>query len=115
MTRVPKDRTYRVRQIPSHIDAHHLPALLVSLENSIGPLENVNVHSLAGSLNTFEDVPTKTATVTFNSVPKAFDNDRTEWVFQTRRLGLQKNIIFDIHFIGFTALNDVDPNTHTLE
>lgn len=114
MTRVPEDRTYRIRQLPGHIDVHDLPALLISLENSIGPLENINVHSLAGSLNTF-DVPTKTATITFNSVPKVFDNDQKEWVFQTRQLGLQKNIIFDIHFLGFTALNDVDPSMHTLE
>lgn len=115
MTHCPGDRTYRVRQLPSHIDAHRLPALLISLENSIGPLENINVHSLTGSLNTFEYVQTKTATVTFNRMPRAFDNDLTEWVFQTRRLGLQRNIIFDIHFLGFTALNDVDPSTHTVE
>lgn len=115
MTRISHDRTYRVRQLSWHIDVHHLPALLISLESSIGPLGNINVHSLAGSLNTFEDVPTKTATVTFNSVPSAFDNDQTEWVFQTRRLGLQKNIIFDIHFLGFTALNDVDPSMFALE
>jgi hypothetical protein len=78
MTRVREDRTYRVRQLPSHIDAHHLPALLISLDDSIGPLENITVHSLAESLNTFEDVPTKTATVTFSRVPRVFDNDRTE-------------------------------------
>jgi hypothetical protein len=115
MTRGPEDCTYRVRQLPAHIDGHRLPAFLISLENSIGPLENINVHSLAGSLNTFEDVPTQTATVTFNVVPRVFTNHDTEWVFETRRLGLQKNIIFDTHFLGFTALNDVDPNMHTLE
>lgn len=115
MARIREDRTYRVRQLPSHIDSNHLPALLISVENSTGPLENINVHSLAGSLNTFEDVPTKTATVTFGAVPTAFDNDQTEWVLQTRRLGLQRNIIFDTHFLGFTALNDVDPNVHALE
>ena len=111
----PEGRTYRVRQLPSHIDLHHLPALLISLEDSIGPLENIHIHSLAQSLNAFEDVPTKTATVSFKILPRAFDNEQTEWVFQTRRLGLRRNIIFDIHFLGFTALNDVDPSMHTLE
>lgn len=77
MTRAHEDRTYRV---PSHIDAHRLPALLISLESSIGPLDNINVHSLAWSLNTFEDIPTKTATLTFNSVLRVFDNVQTEWV-----------------------------------
>jgi hypothetical protein len=115
MAREPKDRTYRVRQLPAHIDVHHLPALLINLESSIGPLENVIVHSLAGSLKLFEDTPTRTATVTFQNVPSVFDNDETEWVVETRNLGLKRNIIFDTHFLGFTALNDVDPSIHTHE
>jgi hypothetical protein len=115
MARVPKDCTYRVRQLPADMDILRLPALLISLENCIGPLQNVVVHSLAGSLKPFEYTPTKTATVTFHNVPRVFDNDQTEWVFRTRHLGLQKNIIFDTHFLGFTALNDVDPSIHTHE
>lgn len=113
MTRVPDDRTYRVRQLPAHLDIHHLPRLLISLENSLGPLENIHIHSLAGSSNGFEEAPTKTATVTFSNRPTVFDNDQSEWSFQTQQLGLQKNIIFDIHFLGFTTLNDADP--HSLE
>lgn len=115
MKRVPEDRTYRVLQLPAHVNINNLPALLISLDYTVGPLENINVHSLAGSLKSFEDPLTKTATVTFNHVPRVFDNDRTEWVFQTQHIGSQKNIIFDTHFLRFTALNDVDPNVHTHE
>jgi hypothetical protein len=34
----PDNRAYRVRQLPSHLDIHHPPRLLTSLEKSLGPV-----------------------------------------------------------------------------
>jgi hypothetical protein len=69
--------------------------------------------SLASSLVPFETPRAKTATVIFMTLPAVFDNDDTEWVLRTE--GPQPNVIVDVHFLGFTALNDVDSDLHVLE
>ena len=61
----------------------------------------------------FETLRTKTATVNFKKLPEKFDNDDTEWVLPTG--DGQANVIIDVHFLGFTALNDVDSDLHALE
>jgi hypothetical protein len=115
MARGREDRTYRVRQISAYLDRYNVALLLAGLDESLGPLDNIHVHSLAASLNPSEDTPTRTATVMFVRVPTIFDNDNQEWVIKTRHHGLQKDVIFDIHFLGFTALNSVEPSMHSFE
>lgn len=99
-------RTYRVRQLPYHMDRHQVVRLLCTLLDSIEP-GDIQIYSLASSLSPWERPPTKVATVMFGRLPAILDSDETEWVLHSQRAGLQRNIIIDIHFLGFTALNDV--------
>lgn len=68
--------------------------------------------SLASSLVPFETPRTKTATIIFKTLPDIFDNDDTEWPLRTE--DAQPNVIADVHFLGFTALNDADSDLHVL-
>jgi hypothetical protein len=115
MARDEASPTYRVRQLPSHIERYQLPAILVGAAADLGPPENIQVHSLALGLSPWENPPSRTATVTFKKIPMLFDDGRTEWVLQTAHMGLSKNIIVDVHFLDFTPLNDPDPKRHALE
>jgi hypothetical protein len=107
-------RTYRFRQLPPQVDTRFLPTLLLSIDAAFGPLGNIRVHSLASSLDPWESPPTKVATITFKQLPSIFDNEDKEWVFLARNIGLLKNVIVDVHFLGFTPLNDVVED-HCLE
>ena len=108
-------RTYRIRQLPCHVDRLQAIDLLVSLSENLGPRDNINIRSLAPNLDPWERPRTKIATVTFKKLPPPFDSDKTEWVFKTQTYGLQRNIIVDVHFLGFTPLNDVSDSQHTVE
>jgi hypothetical protein len=107
-----ESRTYGFRQLPSHVDELRLPALLLSINDALGPLENIQIHSLASSLDPWETPPSKTATITFNKLPLIFDNGQKEWVLSTRHIGLLNKVIVDVHFLGFTSLNDVVKDHH---
>jgi hypothetical protein len=115
MARDREGRTYRVRQLPSHVDRVQAITLLAGLAEGIGPAENVEVLSLASSISPWETHPTKIATAIFKSLPPLFDNDEVEWVLPAQRIGLPQNIIVDVHFLDFTPLNEVEPGLHTLE
>jgi hypothetical protein len=105
--------TYRVRQIPSHVSKDSLATVLVKACEALGPEENITVYSLGSSLVPFETPRTKTATIIFKTFPNLFDDGETEWVIRTA--DSQPNIIIDVHFLGFTALNEVDSDLHILE
>ncbi|KAI9736325.1 MAG: hypothetical protein M1834_001211 [Cirrosporium novae-zelandiae] len=105
--------TYRVRKLPHYMDKLEVIKLLVSL--GLGPLENIKTLCLASSLNPYERPPTKTATAEFMRRPQALPPDRQEWVLPTQDVGLQHNVIIDLHFLGFTALNDVGKHLHTFD
>jgi hypothetical protein len=102
-----------VRQIPSHVSKESLASVLVKACKSLGPEENIKVCSLGSSLVPFEMPRTKTATIIFKTLPTLLDDEETEWVLRTA--GFQPNIIIDVHFLGFTALNEVDSDLHILE
>lgn len=107
-------RTYRVRQLPPHVDRHQTVALLARLGHDLGPAANIQIFSLSSSLNPWENRPTKTATVCFLRLPAAFDNDKNEWVLPAQsELALERDIIVDVHFLDFTALNS--PEKHLVE
>ena len=107
-------RTYRVRQLPPHVDRHQAVALLARLGQDLGPAANIQIFSLSSSLNPWENRPTKTATVCFLRLPAAFDNDKGEWVLPAQsELALERDIIVDVHFLDFTALNS--PENHLVE
>lgn len=114
MTGQRERRTYRVRQLPSHVDRHQAVALLARLGPDLGPATNIQIFSLSSSLNPWEDRPTKTATVCFVRLPAAFDIDMDEWVLPAQsQLALERDIILDIHFLDFTALSS--PEKHLVE
>jgi hypothetical protein len=107
--------TYRVRQLPINVDKHQLPAWLARNAEGTGPAENIRVFSLTTISAIGGRPPTRTATLAFKRTPQMFLRNRTEWTFLAEDAGLSDNIIFDVHFRGFTILNDVDPKDHTLE
>lgn len=118
MPQLDETRTYRVRQLPCVLIyrrqvASFLASIVADLE-----VEHVHVFSLAPSLNPLELPPTKVATVMFSKTPTAFDSANShdhQWTISGRPAGLQKDVIVDVHFEGFTPLNDVAGDEHTLE
>jgi hypothetical protein len=118
MSRLRKDRTYRVRQlqVSSSIAFGELSSIIASVSEDLGAAENVQVHSVGSSLSPFQNPPTAVATITFSKTPPALDNDENEWLFPASHLGWgRRNVIFDTHFLGFTVLNEPDPSSHALE
>jgi|ERR1700733_5522485 hypothetical protein len=109
--------TFRVRQIPAHcLQFHDLTRLLHYV---LDYRKTIIVRSLASSIDSFENPPTKVATVTFEDRPTALEDPkdprRSEWFFPSSRTSLPHNIIIDTHFRGFTVLNEVYPERHLLE
>src|SRR5450432_250943 len=114
MSKQRENRTFRMRQIPSHLDERGLSQLLASISEDLGSQNDLRIHSLASSLNPSEHPPTKTATVTYKHLPANFNPELSEWKLPTRDRHQPSDIIVDVHFEGFTALNDVS-GEHILE
>lgn len=108
MVRGREGRVYRVKNIPVHLDRQGTGDLLHRIVPYLGPRENVTIFSLAKDRQ-----DSLTATVTFKSLPSPFDNDREEWTFHAA--GIMRSIIFDVHFLDFTVLNEPSENLHTME
>jgi hypothetical protein len=115
MARPREQRTYRVRQLPQHLGRQDVARFLCKVSPDFGPQEDIEVFSLAANLIAWEKPQTKTATLTFRSTPRAFDNDGGEWIVSARSAGWNRNLIFDVHFEGFTALNDVEATNYLAE
>ena len=103
-------RVYRVRQLPLHL-AHRdkVPSFLVLVAPVLGAVDNIRVFSLAQ-----EKDNSKTATVKFKTLPPIFDNDRSQWTLEAEDVCGQ-NVIVDVHFRGFTVLNEARGFPHTAE
>jgi hypothetical protein len=117
MPRPRRDRTYRVRQlqVPPGTDHRQLTHIIASLNDGLGPAENIQVYSLAASLPLSTILPTSVATIAFNKTPSVLDNDNTEWSLTARHLDWRRNVIFDTHFLGLTPLNDPEHSNHALD
>jgi len=123
MVRTREDRTYRVKQLPLHLQLPTLAAFLTQLDGRIGPANSIQVHSIADALSLEDNPMFKVATVTFINVPAFFDNDQEEWTVEAyslsegkrHKLNINHDIIFDTHFLGFTPLNDVPSDVHVVE
>jgi hypothetical protein len=105
-------RTYRVRQLPPFMVKNHLSGFLAASCRQLGPAENIRVFSLASSLSQYE---TKTATLIFLRTPNRFDNNETQWTVACEDSNWHRNLIFDVHFIGLTPLNDRISDENPLE
>ena len=112
----PSERlTYRLRQLPYHLAQDEVAEFLQKVSADFGAQESITVFSLASNLLTWEKPPTKTATLMFRTTPKRFDTDEGEWTVSARTAGWNRDLIFDVHFHGFTPLNDVDTSIHLAE
>jgi hypothetical protein len=103
-------RTYRVKNIPSHLDKVRFKSFLASWqEDNFGSESDIEVHSLAQDLHDEYDsmpISTQVATVSFKKTPTLLDNDEASWILPTRKYGFKLDITFDIEFYGFTPLNN---------
>lgn len=112
MPRLRKRLTYRLRQLPYHLAQDEVAEFLQKVSADFGTQENIKVFSLASNLLMWEKSLTKTATLMFRTTPKRFDNDEREWTVSARTAGWNRDLIFDVHFHGFTPMNDVDESIH---
>ena len=107
------DLTYRVQNVPKQLDEESFGQILGQALNVNS--RSITVLSLASLPYVEERKSTKFATVMFKVIPAALDNDEKEWApFSTTFGGLRYHFEIDIHFLGFTPLNDVDPREHIL-
>lgn len=110
MGRGREGRVYRVRQLPLHLqDRGHTERFLAQIVLDLGAVDNIRVFSLAQ-----EKQDSKTATVTFKALPSIFDNDGQQWTLHTE-IFCGRNIVVDVHFRGFTILNEPRYSPHIVE
>ena len=103
-------RVYRVRQLPLHLEHRgKVPSFLALVAPVLGAIDNIRVFSLAQ-----EKDNSKTATIKFKILPPIFDNDRSQWTLEAEDVCGQ-NVIVDVHFRGFTVLNEARGSPHTTE
>ena len=108
-------RTYRVRQLPCKLVSPTQVALFLSDILPGLTFEDVEVFSLATSLNPLETSATNVATVMFDHIPPKFDTGDRQWIIPRHTVGLERDILVDVHFQDFTPLNDVAPGKHAFE
>jgi hypothetical protein len=100
-----KSRTYRVQRIPAVIEQHQLGAVLAkALDDDAA---NIEVCSLAPSLNDWEQVHLNVATVIFKKIPSKIDDRNTRWSVSIENFGIMHELVLDTDFLGFTPLNYV--------
>lgn len=110
MGRSQESQVYRVRQLPLHLENRGaIAAFLATIAPALGAVDNIRVFSLAQ-----EKANSKTATISFKTLPAIFDNDKQQWTLQAEVLGI-RNIIVDTHFQDFTVLNEPQHHLHTVE
>lgn len=77
--------------------------------------DDVRIQSLATALDAWGSPPTKTATLTFATLPSAIKSNISQGQWKVGGLGLHDSLILDTHFLGLTPLNNVDPLKHGYE
>jgi hypothetical protein len=100
-------RTYRVRQLPGNLLQDAVASFLAAASPDLAPATNIQVFSIAPSLATYETTPTKVATLVFKVTPSCFDNDKDQWTLTSEHPAWRRKLLFDVHFQGFTPLNDI--------
>lgn len=117
----PKKTVFRLRGCPGDLNEGSLRELLSSVLGGIAT-SDINVQSLAKGHGL--DITSKTATLMFNRIPAYLQDrsDQTSWqisldgALESQNVQrLCKTIVLDIHFEGFTPLNDVDDGAEAVE
>ena len=108
---------FRLRQLPNNVtdptDAAKLLATALQM-----PAHHVVVSSIATTLDKWEPLPSKVATLQFRAVPARLQNashGEDEWMIEMPGQTSGQVLILDIHFKGLTPLNDVEPVKHRAE
>ncbi|KAI0100718.1 hypothetical protein F4776DRAFT_658252 [Hypoxylon sp. NC0597] len=106
-----KQKVYRLRNLPTHVDRQSAAELLATCVDDLAP-HQVRISSLADDVDPWARPPTKTATLTLHETRAAnrFDSGPGEWAFTVP--GLSKPLILDYHFRGLTLLNEVNAAEH---
>ncbi|OTA65067.1 hypothetical protein K449DRAFT_366781 [Hypoxylon sp. EC38] len=106
-----KQKVYRLRNLPMHVDRQSAAELLATCVDDLAP-HQVRISSLANDVDPWARPPTKTATLTLHETRAAsrFDSGPGEWAFSVP--GLSKPLILDYHFRGLTLLNEVNAAEH---
>ena len=101
----PSALTFRLRGCPAYLDRADLRNRLSAFFGDIAP-DAIHIQSLARTLDPWENPPTRTATLTFTTLPSVVKiQTEREWKIDT---GLDGSFILDTHFFGMTPLNDVE-------
>jgi len=114
MSRPEKPKVYRLRYLPGHVDRLKAVELLAGLLDGIAA-SDIQIYSLAQSVDPAERPPAKVATLTFSKLPSIIHSDPngSEWTIDGP--GLSKPLILDSRFRGMTPLNDMLPGSHRFE
>jgi hypothetical protein len=96
---------FRLCGLPNAVDTTEDVKSLVNERLDDIPVHSIHVYSLATTLNFWENLPSKVATIMFDTLPSLIldspDNDH--WAIPSSRL------VLDTNFLGMTPLNDIQP------
>jgi hypothetical protein len=110
---------FRVRGLPNSVQTPEAVSNILSKSLSNHPVDSIRVFSLATTLKFWEDPPSKVATVMFTIPPAVVQeggDDEDEWSITCgSHVDHHDHLILDTHFIGMTALNDVDSTQYVSE
>ncbi|KAI0835337.1 hypothetical protein F5Y06DRAFT_138452 [Hypoxylon sp. FL0890] len=103
-----KPLVYRLRRIPSYIDNEVAAAQLLSRAVHL-PSSEIKICSLATVATSSWSMPTRVATLMFDSIPQVLHNgnQKRQWEFNIS--GCPESLILDSHFYGMTPLYDILP------
>jgi hypothetical protein len=96
------------------VSREQLPYFLLSCrELQIQSVQEIRIHSLAALSGQAQS--TKTATATFEEVPRLLRSRSSQWSLSFCHNSSYGTLVIDTHFDGFTVLNDVPEDSHSLE
>jgi hypothetical protein len=104
-----KAKVYRLRNIPEHFDRLSAAEWLARTFGDVS-LNDVQIHSLALSVDTWS--PSKTATVTFAKIPFIIDCIKNTRQCVIKIPELARPLIVDDHFQRITSLNSMAKEAH---
>jgi hypothetical protein len=107
-----KAKVYRLRNIPEHFDRLSTAEWLARTFGDVS-LNDVQIHSLALSVDTWS--PSKTATVTFAKIPFIIDCIKNTRQCVIKIPELARPLIVDDHFQRITSLNSMAKEAHKSE
>ncbi|KAI1394448.1 uncharacterized protein F4822DRAFT_424925 [Hypoxylon trugodes] len=111
---VSKPKVYRLRGCPDNLNKRGLAELLSLAFGDVTPTD-IQIQSLATSLDPWTRPPTKVGTLMFHRLPVLIEAhiDNNEWKIPTN--GPEKSLLLDSHFLGMTPLNDVEKGEHEID